>query len=227
MTRTLSSAFLALSLGFGGAAFAQDSQLAIEAQNTLDRYGYVGVDASTLTEAQLAEFQAYFGGSDDFTDDAAARQRIDLILASDAEADGVLSQQLLIQAQQTLDSYGYSAIDAEMLSASQIAEIQTSFAGEEFATEDEARNRLEQILAAEADTAIFVSDDMQALFADPEFPELRQNARDLLSAAGYDPAVAADMNVSQLAQMWRLQEEAAADQPDALANRIDAILGDS
>lgn len=227
MTRTLSSALLALSLGFGAAAFAQSSQLVVDAQNTLDRYGYSEIDASTLSEAQLAELHTTFGATQEFADDVAARQRIDQILALGTDPADVESQQLLIQAQRTLDQYGYAGLDAEMLSPLQIAELQTSFGdGTEFSTESEAQRRIDQILMMDAATATFVSEQMQALFADPAYPELRQNARDLLSDAGYDPALAEALDVSQLSEMWFLQEDAA-ERPAGLQNRIRVILDDS
>lgn len=142
----------------------------------------------------------------------------------------VLAQddQLRINAQTTLTQYGYD-VDPSLLTQDQLARFQTEFgAGTEVADEAQARQRIDQILYMDAGTATFVSEEMQALFADPAYPELRSNARTLLSEVGRDPDLAETLTIDQLAQMWFLQEgDSVASRPADLADRIQVILGDS
>jgi hypothetical protein len=132
MTRTISTAVLALALGFGTPALAQDSQLATEAQNTLDRFEYQ-VDASMLSEEQLAQFQTYFNGDGVGDDPALARQRIDEILMMDAGTSTFISAdmqamfdnptELEANARTLLDRAGYSEVDVSGLTNAQLAQL--------------------------------------------------------------------------------------------------------
>jgi hypothetical protein len=132
MTRTISTALLALALGLGTPALAQDSQLATEAQNTLDRYEYE-VDATMLSEEQLAQFQTYFGGDGVGDDPAQARQRIDEILMMDAGTATFISAdmqamfdnptELEANARSLLDSAGFSEVDVSGLTNAQLAQL--------------------------------------------------------------------------------------------------------
>jgi hypothetical protein len=132
MTRTLSAALLALTMGLGAPASAQDSQLVASAQNTLDQYGY-DVDASLLSLEQVAEFQTYFGGADEPANPAAARQRIDQILVRDAATATYVSEDMRAlfddttmleqTARQMLDEAGYAEVDVSGLTNAQLARI--------------------------------------------------------------------------------------------------------
>jgi hypothetical protein len=131
MTRTLSASLLALALGLGTPALAQDSQLAIGAQNTLDRYGY-DVDASLLSEEQLAQFQTFFGNEEP-ADEVAAQQRIDEILVMDAGTSTYVSEEMRAMfddttileenARQLLDQAGYAEVDVSGLTNEQLARM--------------------------------------------------------------------------------------------------------
>ena len=135
MTRTLSTALLALALGFGTPALAQDNpQLTASAQNTLERYGYE-VDAELLSLEQLAEFQTYFGGANEFTNDAAAQQRIDEILSMEAGTYTYMSEDMRTlfedttmmeqTARDVLNQAGpsYAEVDVSGLTNEQLARI--------------------------------------------------------------------------------------------------------
>jgi 3-methyladenine DNA glycosylase Mpg len=132
MTRTLSTAILALALGLGTPVFAQDSQLATLAQNTLEEHGYE-VDASILTPEQLAEFQTYFGADDELSDPAAARQRIDEILVMDAGTSTYVSEDMRAlfadttmleeTARDVLNRAGHPEVDVSGLTNEQLARI--------------------------------------------------------------------------------------------------------
>ena len=130
MTRTLSTALVAVTLGLATPATAQDSQLAIEAQNLLDTYGYE-VDARLLSTAQLAEFQTL--QSQDVENPAEARQRIDRILVMDAGTSTYVSDEMQAlfedstaledNARQLLDSAGYGQVDVSGLTNEQLAQM--------------------------------------------------------------------------------------------------------
>jgi hypothetical protein len=130
MTRTLGTALVALTLGFAPPAIAQDSQLAIEAQNLLDEYGYE-VDATLLDTEQLAEFQTF--QTQDVENPAEARQRIDRILVMDAGtatfvSDGMQamfeeSTALEDNARQLLDRAGFDEVDVSGLTNAQLARM--------------------------------------------------------------------------------------------------------
>ena len=156
MTRTLSTALLALALGLGTPAIAQDSQLAVEAQNVLDEYGYE-LDASLLSQEQLAEFQTF-------------------------------------QAQQVENPA-------------------------------DAQQRIDQILVMDAGTSTYVSEEMRAMFDD--MTALEQNARELLSSAGYAEVDVSGLTTAQLAQLWFLKERDENNNPGDLADRVQAILDES
>lgn len=130
MTRTLSTALVAVTLGLATPATAQDSQLAIEAQNLLDTYGYE-VDARLLSTAQLAEFQTF--QSQDVENPAEARQRIDRILVMDAGTSTYVSDEMQAlfedstaledNARRLLDSAGYGQVDVSGLTNEQLAQM--------------------------------------------------------------------------------------------------------
>jgi hypothetical protein len=130
MTRTLSTALLALTLGLGAPAIAQDSQLAIEAQNVLDEYGYE-VDANLLTQRQLAEFQTF--QTQQVENPADAQQRIDQILVMNAGTSTYVSEEMRAMfddmtaleqnAQQLLASAGYPEVDVSGLTNEQLAQL--------------------------------------------------------------------------------------------------------
>jgi hypothetical protein len=153
MIRTLSSALVALSLGFAAPAFAQDSQLAAEAQNILDQYGYE-VDATQLSEQQLAEFQTF--ASQDVTDQAAAEQRIDQILVMDAGTSIFVSEEMRAMfdnpteleqnARQLLDTAGYSEVDVSGLTTEQLAQLWFLQGSDESGTQADLVDRIQVIL---------------------------------------------------------------------------------
>jgi hypothetical protein len=130
MTRTLSTALLALTLGLGTPAIAQDSQLAIQAQNVLDEYGYE-VDANLLTQRQLAEFQTF--QTQQVENPADAQQRIDQILVMDAGTSTYVSEEMRAMfddmtaleqnAQELLASAGYAEVDVSGLTNEQLAQL--------------------------------------------------------------------------------------------------------
>jgi 3-methyladenine DNA glycosylase Mpg len=135
MTRTLSTALLALVLGFGTPAIAQDNpQLTTLAQNTLEQYGYE-VDADMLSLEQLAEFQAYFGSENELTSPASAQQRIDEILSMEAGTYTYVSEDMRAlfedttmmeqTAQDVLQQAGpsYAEVDVSGLTNEQLARI--------------------------------------------------------------------------------------------------------
>jgi hypothetical protein len=132
MNRTINTAILALALGIGTPALAQDSQLATEAQNTLDRFEYE-VDATMLSEEQLAQFQTYFGGDGLGDDPAQARQRIDEILMMDAGTATYISPDMqsmfedptVLQenARTLLDRAGFAEVDVSGLTNAQLAQL--------------------------------------------------------------------------------------------------------
>jgi hypothetical protein len=133
MTRRLSTALLALTLGFGTPAFAQDNpQLTTMAQNVLEEYGYE-VDASVLSLQQLAEFQTYFGAAEDFGSDTRARNRIDEILMLDEGTVTFVSPDtatmmenrsgLEQNAREILDEAGFEEVAVNDLSQVQLAQL--------------------------------------------------------------------------------------------------------
>ena len=132
MIRTLSTALVALTLGFGGMAAAQ-SQLEIQAQNTLDRYGYEGVDVGALSTEQLALFQTYFAGEEQFDNDVGARNRIDEILMMDEGTSVYISPDMRAMlddptvleqnARALLDQAGYEDVDVSTLTTEQLAQL--------------------------------------------------------------------------------------------------------
>lgn len=134
MTRTLSTALLALALGFGTPALAQDNpQLAAMAQNVLDEHGYDSVDATSLSLQQLAEFQTYFGATDDLNSVSGARNRIHEILMMDEASTAFVSPQmrtaledrtgLEANARELLDDAGFEAVAVNDLSQVQLAQL--------------------------------------------------------------------------------------------------------
>jgi hypothetical protein len=132
MTRTLSTALVALTLGFGGMAVAQDSQLQIGAQNTLERYGYEGVNVEMLSTEQLALFQTYFGSDPDLGE-VGARHRIDEILMMEEGTTTYISpdmqamfddtSQLELNARTLLDLGGFEEVDVSTLTTQQLAQL--------------------------------------------------------------------------------------------------------
>jgi hypothetical protein len=135
MTRTLPTALLALALGFGTPALAQDNpQLTASAQTTLDQYGY-DLDASLLSLEQLAEFQTYFGGNNEITNPAEAQQRIDEILVREAGTSTYVSEDMRAlfedttmmeqTARNVLDQAGpaFAEVDVSGLTNEQLARI--------------------------------------------------------------------------------------------------------
>lgn len=133
--------------------------------------------------------------------------------------------QLQEQAGRVLAQHGYGAVDTSMLTVDQLARLQTLEA-QDLTSEGAIRQEIDQILLMDVGTATFVSEEMQALFAEPQ-SELRENARELLSEAGYDPALADGLELPQLAELWFLQEQPEINQPAVLQDRIQVILGDS
>lgn len=132
MIRTLSTALVALTIGFGGMAAAQ-SQLAIQAENTLERYGYEGVNVEMLSTEQLAEFQTYFGGANEFTNEVDARNRIDEILMMDEGTSVYISPDMQAMFDDTtvleenaralLDRAGFENVDVSTLTNTQLAQL--------------------------------------------------------------------------------------------------------
>ena len=135
MTRTLSTALLALALGFGTPATAQDNlQLTAMAQDVLDRYDYE-VDADLLSLEQLAEFQTYFAGEDEVVGQTEAQNRIDEILSMDAGTYTYISEDMRTlfedttmmeqTAQDVLQQAGpdYAEVDVSGLTNEQLARI--------------------------------------------------------------------------------------------------------
>jgi hypothetical protein len=155
MTRTISTAILALALGLGTPALAQDSQLAIQAQNTLDQYGYE-VDASLLSQEQLAQFQTFFGGDEQPTNEAGARQRIDEILVMDAGTSTYVSEEMRAMfedttileenARQLLDAAGYAEVDVSGLTNEQLAQLWFLQERDENNNPADLSNRIQAIL---------------------------------------------------------------------------------
>ena len=132
MTRTLSTALVALTLGFGGMAAAQ-SQLELQAQNALERYGYDSVAATALSDEQLAEFETYFGGEEQFTNAVSARNRIDEILMMDEATTIYISPDMQAMLDDTtvleenaralLDRAGFEDVDVSTLSNEQLTQL--------------------------------------------------------------------------------------------------------
>ena len=133
MIRTLSTALFALSLGFGGMAVAQDSQLEIGAQNTLERYGYEGVNVEMLSTEQLALFETYFAGDPDFDTEIGARNRIDEILMMEEATSTYISPDMQAMFDDTtaleenartlLDRAGFEEVDVGTLTTQQLAQL--------------------------------------------------------------------------------------------------------
>jgi hypothetical protein len=155
MTRTIGTAILALALGFGAPALAQDSQLATEAQNTLTQYGY-DVDASLLTDEQLAQFQTEFSAENTYDNEADARARIDEILVMDAGTSTYVSEEmramfdnpteLEANARELLDSAGFTDVDVSGLTTEQLAQLWFLKERDGDNNETDARNRIQTIL---------------------------------------------------------------------------------
>jgi hypothetical protein len=155
MSRTISTALLALALGFGSPALAQDSQLATEAQNVLERFDY-NVDASLLTEEQLAQFQTYFNGDGLADNPAQARQRIDEILMMDAGTSTYISAEMQAMfddptelqknAQMLLDRTGFTEVDVSGLTNAQLAQLWFLQDENSSTNDNDMRLRVETIL---------------------------------------------------------------------------------
>jgi hypothetical protein len=133
MNRTISTALLALALGFGTPALAQDSQLVAEADSILQEYGYEGVNADMFSTEQLAQFQTYFGAENEFENPAEARQRIDEILMMDAGTSTFVSAEmramfddpteLEANARELLEQAGRTDVDVSGLTTEQLAQF--------------------------------------------------------------------------------------------------------
>jgi hypothetical protein len=133
MNRTISTALLALALGFGTPALAQDSQLVAEADSILQEYGYEGVNADMFSTEQLAQFQTYFGAENEFENPAEARQRIDEILMMDAGTSTFISAEmramfddpteLEANARELLEQAGRTDVDVSGLTTEQLAQF--------------------------------------------------------------------------------------------------------
>jgi hypothetical protein len=154
MTRVISTALFALALGFGAPAIAQDSQLEIEAQNVLAEFGYEGVDASMLSQEQLAEFQTF--QTQNIENPADAQQRIDQILVMEAGTSTYVSDEMRAMfddttaleqnARQLLDSAGYSEVDVSGLTNEQLAQLWFLQERDEDNNPAELSNRIQVIL---------------------------------------------------------------------------------
>lgn len=133
MNRMLSTALLALTLGFGGIAAAQDGQLEIGAQNTLERYGYEGVNVDMLSTEQLALFETYFAGEGQLDSEVSARNRIDEILMMEEGTSAYISPDMRAMfddataleqnARTLLDRAGYESVDVGTLTTQQLAQL--------------------------------------------------------------------------------------------------------
>jgi hypothetical protein len=158
MPRTLSTAVLALALGFGTPTLAQDNpQLAASAQTTLDQYGYE-VDASLLSLEQLAEFPTYFEGDEAITGTAQAQQRIDEILMMDAGTSTYVSENMRALFEDTtmleqtarniLDQAGpaYAEVDVSGLTNEQLTRIYFLQERDVMNSQAELENALQAIL---------------------------------------------------------------------------------
>ena len=132
MTRMLSTAIVALTLGFGGMAVAQ-SQLEIQARTTLERYGYEGVDVEALSTEQLALFETYFAGEEEFDNEVSARNRIDEILMMEEGTSLYISPDMQAMLDDTtvleenaralLDRAGFEEVDVRTLTNAQLTQL--------------------------------------------------------------------------------------------------------
>ena len=154
MKRTLNTALFALAIGLGAPAIAQDSQLEIEAQNVLEEFGYEGVDASMLSELQLAEFQTF--QTQNIENPADAQQRIDRILVMDAGTSTYVSEEMRAMfddttvleqnARDLLNSAGYSEVDVSGLTNEQLAQLWFLQERDEDNNPGDLANRIQAIL---------------------------------------------------------------------------------
>lgn len=132
MKRLMGTAALALTLGLGAPAVAQDSQLAAQVENFLMEHGYTEVNASMLTTEQLAQLQ---GLEERDVPDSQVEGSIDEILVMDAGTSMYVSEEmrammdedgsaaLIRNAREILAEAGHDPALADQLSTEQLAQI--------------------------------------------------------------------------------------------------------
>lgn len=128
--------------------------------------------------------------------------------------------QLRASAGNTLDHYGFTEVDPTLLSDDQLVMF-NNFDSQDFVNDAEASARIDQILLMNAVTAPYVSDEMTVIMQEEGQPQLRNNARTLLERAGYDPAIAEQMTVQQLAEMWFIDDTI---DDEELRRRVQVLL---
>lgn len=138
MKRLLATSALATLLA--GAAVADP--LVDAAQDMLNRYN-VAVDASTLTDSQLARLH-FLDTSDN--SQAAIENRIEgIVNADDAQPFPAIEEPIVAEAQMTLDRYGYDEVDASTLTDSQLARLHL-VDGEGYSDDAQAKVVIDSIL---------------------------------------------------------------------------------
>lgn len=157
MTRTISTAILALALGFSTPVLAQQTEVSPQIQDTLTQYGY-DVDPSLLTDEQIEGFESLaVQGTGDNEGDEQMRRRIDQILVMDAGTSTFVSEEmrammdnpteLEANAENILSRAGMTDVDVSALSTEQLAQLwflQEADAGDD----TDLRQRVEEILGA-------------------------------------------------------------------------------
>jgi hypothetical protein len=166
MTRKTTTAILALALGLGAPAFAQEGGAAVDpaqiegqgagVAETLSQYGY-DIDPSILTDDQRQRFDglAVAGtGDNDGEDDM--RRRIDEILVMDAGTATYVSEEmrsmmdnpteLQANAEALLNEYGMSDVDVSGLTTEQLAQLWFLQESGDDSSDGDVRMRIEEIL---------------------------------------------------------------------------------
>jgi hypothetical protein len=131
MNRTIGTAILALALGLGAPAVAQDDERMLDTRTTLEQYGY-DLDPALLSEDQLASFEE-MNAAPGSSSDVEARQRIDEILVRDAGTSTFVSEEtramfdnpteLETNARALLARVGTPDVDVSTLSVEQLAQL--------------------------------------------------------------------------------------------------------
>jgi hypothetical protein len=131
MNRTIGTAILALALGLGAPAMAQDDERMLNTRTTLEQYGY-DLDPTLLTDDQLTRFEE-LSASGSTANEIEARQRIDEILVMDAGTSTFVSEEmramfdnpteLEANARQLLARAGATDVDVSTLSFEQLAQL--------------------------------------------------------------------------------------------------------
>jgi hypothetical protein len=158
MTRTISTAILALALGLGAPAIAQeatDSQLPPGLSDSLTQYGY-DLDPSLLTEDQRQRFTELGVLNSGSGDEEEVRSRIDEILVMDAGTATYVSQEmrammenpteLQANAEALFSRYGMSDVDVSGLTTEQLAQLWFLQERGAESSDDDVRLRIEEIL---------------------------------------------------------------------------------